>query len=385
MAMKGYHSYRGRPGVLRWLLTIILVLILIAACAFLFLQRYITYSDDGSFYLDLPFEIKLDMPFFGNEETEDTPDTDTGTDDEQDVNLVVDPSIENPSEPDEPDEPTAPVEDPEQHEPSKPEPYANRHLIELSQLPQDEDALRDALTAAGADGFVFHAKERWGKVNYTSQIALPDAIRSDAAATALLDRLCAQENVYTVARINCFHDSIYAKANMAETGICQSNGYIWYDYNEEHWMDPEKEAARKYLIDMAVECAQMGFDELLLEEVCYPVYGKVYKIDYSKNQMDKTDALVLFLTELKDALEPYGVRLSLLMEESVIFGTAEDTQHTGLIAENLLPLVDAVYLTTQDTAAVHQAMETLLGGENIPALVPIVSEATEDAAWYLAG
>ena len=33
------------------------------------------------------------------------------------------------------------------------------------------------------------------------------------------------------------------------------------------WLDPDKEAAREYVIALALECAQMGFDELLLEEM----------------------------------------------------------------------------------------------------------------------
>ena len=53
---------------------------------------------------------------------------------------------------------------------------------------------------------------------------------------------------------------------MESAGICQPNGYIWYDYDLNHWLEPEKEAARRYVIDLALECAQMGFDELMLED-----------------------------------------------------------------------------------------------------------------------
>ena len=32
---------------------------------------------------------------------------------------------------------------------------------------------------------------------------------------------------------------------------------------------------------LAVECAALGFDELLLEELCYPTKGNTYKIEPS--------------------------------------------------------------------------------------------------------
>lgn len=380
MALKGYHSYRGRSGVLRRLLVIVLLLVLIAACAFLFLQRYITYSDDGSFYLDLPFEINYDIPFLNNDVEEDPEKVDE--DPEQDFNLIVDPPKEEKPEPEKP----APEQQEETPapEPEKPAPYVHRRLIGLDVMPQDEAALAHMLTERGADGFVFLAKDREGNVFYQSAVAEAKAVSGQSVSRELLTVLCAQEGVYTVARISCMRDPVYARANMAEAGICQSNGYIWYENDQGgHWLDAEKEAARHYLINLAVECAQLGFDELLLENVSYPYRGKLYKIDYSGNSMNKTDALVLFLDELRNALEPYGVRISLMMEEDTVRGLTENTSDTGVIPQEILPMVDAVYVATADAETVRQEMKTLLGEETVPALVPVVSEATEEPGWYL--
>lgn len=385
MALKGYHSYRGRQGALRRLLVIVLLLVLIAACAFLFLQRYITYSDDGSFYLDLPFELNWELPFLTDG---DDPEK-TDDEEKQDVNLIVDrPPEEQPGtdeqkpeeeKPEEPDPEETPV--PEQE---KPVPYVERRLIGLETVPQDDAALAQMLAEQGADGFVFLAKDREGNVFYQSAVANANAVSGESVSRELLTALCAREGVYTVARLSCMRDPVYGRANMAEAGICQNNGYIWYENDRGgHWLDAEKEAARRYLIDFAVECAQLGFDELLLENVCYPYRGNLYKINYSGNVMSKTDALALFLDELRNALEPYGVRISLLLEEDTVRGLAENTEDTGFIPQQLLPLVDAVYVSTADAETVRQEMTILLGEENVPVLVPVVSEATEDAGWYL--
>lgn len=386
MALKGYSSYRGRQGFWRRLLVIILMLILAAACAFLFLQRYITYSDDGSFRLELPFELNWELPFF----SAGTQNDDVPGKPEQDVNLIVDrpqEGEENPAKDDNEQMPEnePPTEDAEQDEQPVEEPYLPPRLIEFSELPTDEAALVDALVAVGADGFVFRVKKDLGKVSYASTVAIADAIEETAVSRELLRRLCAQEDVYTVASINCFRDSVYAFANMAAAGVCQRSGYIWYDYDMQHWLDPDKEGARQYLIALALECAQLGFDELMLEELNYPTRGKLYKIDYSGNTMDKTSALVLFLTELENALEPYGVRISLRLEENVVRGLAEDTADSGFDVRAILPLVDAVYVETADGETVRQEMNLLLAGESVPVLVPVVSEVTTENSWCLVG
>ena len=99
MATKGYHSYRGRRSGRSWLLVAVLVLLLAAACAYLFLQRYLRYTDDGGMYFALPFleetAAKSDVqPESGEEERE--------------MNLVI--------------------EEPEESEPAE-EPYGDRRLL----------------------------------------------------------------------------------------------------------------------------------------------------------------------------------------------------------------------------------------------------------------
>ena len=50
MRKTGYNSYRGRRSSGRSALAVTLALLLAGACAVLFLQRYIVYSDDGRIY-----------------------------------------------------------------------------------------------------------------------------------------------------------------------------------------------------------------------------------------------------------------------------------------------------------------------------------------------
>ena len=55
MAIRGYHQYRGKGRGSQTLLVVLLLLILLGACTFLFLQKYLVYDSDGGVHLELPF------------------------------------------------------------------------------------------------------------------------------------------------------------------------------------------------------------------------------------------------------------------------------------------------------------------------------------------
>ena len=334
MGTKGYHSYRGRRGGLRLLMIVLLVLILLAACAYLFLQRYVTFTDSG--------EVRLDLPFFQKEEGTSA-DKGENEPDSGEMNLVIGETGEDGQE--DADQTAAP--------------YGEHRLISLSALPADGAVLEEELSAQGANGYVFTVKDNTGKVFYDSTVALRDAVDENGADPALIRTLCQQEGTISVAR------------------LCQSSGYIWYDNLSYYWLDPAKEQARDYIIDLALECARLGFDELLLEEVTYPSSGKLEKIDYSGNELDKVQALTLFLTELREALEPYDIRIALLVEEDALLA-----ETTGQDMKQLLPLVDAVYVQTSDVEAAEAAVAGA-APEKTPALVPVTEEVLAAGNWYI--
>ena len=344
----------------RRLLIILLVLILAAACGFMFLQRYITYRDDGGMSIVLPFwQLDLPAPVQVPPPPEDTEGEDLP---------VIDLVIEPPEEPDEPEEPV--------------DLFGEHRLVELSALPADGDALAQLLAEQGANGFLYTVRDNSGKVFFAADVIQPQAA-SDEAATEALRTLCGAEDTLAVARFNCLHDSYYAFAHMAEAAICQANGYVWYDNINWHWLDADKEDARNYVVSVAVECAKLGFDELLLEELCYPTRGNLHKISYAGNTLSKEEALELLLTEMKAALEPYGTRLSLLVTEELLTEGREEVSGMDLTA--LLPLVDGVYAENVDAVTGQALVDALTeGAETAPVFVPIAPEAGE-GNWCLPG
>jgi len=359
MGKNGYHSYRGRRSAGRSALTVALVVVLAAACAVLFLQRYIIYSDDGGIRLELPFSS-------GDSAGEDLPNNGDSQPTPPDMNLVI--------------EGTQPLQPPTPES----EPYQPHRLVELKALPADVDALRSTLAETGATGFVYTVRDNTGRVFYDSAASIGSAAVGAAGTAEQLTRLCQAEDVISVARFNCFHDSYYAWVNMESAGICQSNGYIWYDNTSYHWLDPAKEQARTYVIALALECAQMGFDELLLEEMCYPTQGKVSKIDYSGNTMGKAAALELFMSELRQALEGYDMKITLLADQQLLApDNAAYIASSGQDPQVLLPAIDAVCLRSDDAPAAEKALSDLAGQSSPPPFIPLVDAPGEGQHWLI--
>ena len=366
---KGYQSYRGRRSAGTRLLIAVLVMILAAACCFLFAQRYIAYTDDGGMYLDLPFgRVDLPTPPAAQEPAPDQ-EEDPGPAADADPDPAADPEpappemdlvVEPPAQPEEPEEPEEMA-------------YGERRLVELAAFPAEGADLAAQLAAAGANGFLLPVRDNTGAVLYGSAAALGKALAEGGPTAAQLKALCAGEGV-AVARFNCLHDSFFAWENMKEAAICQRNGFVWYDNHSYHWLDPEKALARSYVISLAVECAQLGFDELLLEELVYPASGRTQKIDYSGNTLTKSEALAQLLRQLREALKPYGTWLSLPVTEELLLAGSDEV--TGQDLAVLLPLVDAVYVETADPAAVS-AQLSAIAGESAPALVVTGSQLGE--------
>ncbi len=360
---KGYQSYRGRSSVGRKLLVALLVLILAAACGFMFLQRYITYRDDGGMSIVLPF-WQLDLP--APPQAAASPPEDTGPSAEDQL-PAVDLTIE----------PAEPEPEPE------PEPvdlFGEHRLVELASLPADRAALTQLLAERGANGFLYTVRDSSGQVFFSSPVVQAQAMRGDEAANETMRVLCETEDVVAVARFNCLHDSYFSFVNMVDAAICQPNNYVWYDYKSWHWLDPDKELARSYVVSVAVECAKLGFDELLLEELSYPVSGNLNKISYANNTLSKTEALELLLREMKEALEPYGTKLSLLVTEDLL--TAGKEEVSGVDLRVLLPLMDGVYAESSSPVASQALVDVLVEGEKKPVFVPLTSEPGE-GSWCL--
>ena len=151
---------------------------------------------------------------------------------------------------------------------------------------------------------------------------------------------------------------------------------LFYDDTGASWLDPTKEAARSYLTGLASNCAEMGFDEILLTYVSYPASGELDKINYGETP--KEENLAAFVQAVRDALP--GQKLSLELPADVILTGGSEV--TGQSLKLLAPLVDCIYAesTAADAAELAELVKAAAPGTRF---VAIVTDAEGIATDYL--
>ena len=305
---RGYRNYRGRTSKGKFALAVVLVLVILAAITVMVLQQYIVYDETGSPRIELPWQKGV-------------PAEEENQEDVQDFDLKIE----------EPEGPSAI--------------YA--FAVPVGTLTQEgwKDAWMGAslMSAPPYNAAAVTLKDDTGKLYFDSDTAVSGSVEIAEDTDTVLTQITGGEaSLYTIARISCFHDPKVANSDVEGMGLKNTGGYIFYDGNNSQWLDPGKPAARKYLCDIAKEAAELGFDEILLTDVSYPTEGKLDKIDYGEGLPSQN--LVTFLTEMRAALEPYGVSLSIEVPEAVI-SDGGDSDAWLTLAE-IAPLVDRVYART---------------------------------------
>ena len=342
---RGYSGYRGRrPSGKKWLI-VALVLIIFAAAAFLAMQQWMVYEMDGTYHFELPWVRQSG----GRKTVLRRPG--------QKLEIVI-------------EQPEAPPEEP-----------LHAQELDVTALVGDMSRALSALPEA-VNAVAIRLKSSDGDLLYPS--TLPAAVESHAVTgSSMVHSAIAEATAserYTIARISALHDSRFSYAHMTDAAILQKayKNNIWYAPDSSHYLAPEKELTREYLVAIAAEIAAMDFDELLFDDFSYPVNGRLDNIDESARDMTKQEALELLALNLREAVSEYGTRLSVVMDEATVLAGGNDVSGQNLAT--LASQFDRVYVPTvpQQIPALQAALEPYAAE-----LVPILAEPPAEGVYLI--
>ena len=144
-----------------------------------------------------------------------------------------------------------------------------------------------------------------------------------------------EKGIYLIARIVVFKDNLLALAS-PELAVKNKNGETWHDRENLAWVEPFKKEVWEYNINIAVEAAQLGFDEIQFDYVRFPdTNGVVFSVPNTEE--NRVKAISGFLTEAKKRLEPYNVFLN-----ADIFGYVFWNLNDTKIGQKLENIIDSV-------------------------------------------
>jgi hypothetical protein len=192
------------------------------------------------------------------------------------------------------------------------------------------------------NALVIDVKGDRGIIPYRSAIALATEVGAQRVITisdlsGLLTSLRAQ-GVYTIARIVLFKDNLLASARPA-LAVRRRDGSLFRDREGLAWTNPYSRDVWQYNIDIAVEAARAGFDEIQFDYARLPdATGLVYEMPWT--EQNREAAIDGFFTEVRRRLAPFNVFLAADTFGYVCWNL--DDTRIGQKLEHLAGIVDYV-------------------------------------------
>ena len=279
--------YRTQRALKRLLVVILIVAVIFAAvwgCWLLWVQRYIIYTAEGGAKLD------FDLPPMAEGQLAVPPE-------EVDIPIYF-------------NEGEAAV-------------TTNTELTQLNGYYVEPDALSDisavksqiqSLKAGTA--VMIDVKNIRGGFYYSSTVSDTRASAVDIAQMDDLISFLKRSGMYTIARLPAFRDYTYGLNHVPDGVPHSSGGYLYQDDAGCYWLNPGSEGALSYLTQIITELKELGFDEVVLYDFCFPETTSILV------NGDKTELLTNAASVLLSACATHNFAVS--FEK-----TAEFTMPTG--------------------------------------------------------
>ena len=192
-------------------------------------------------------------------------------------------------------------------------------------LPQS--ALKDTASAgntaaeakkAGINTAVVELKGENGVVAYASKVAQAQGqgiIASGAPDASVLAQELTKDGLTPAAKISCFKDPV-APGTMRSAAVLYSGDHsqLWLEYNGDsrtNWLNPYSTDARQYIIDLAKEAVSLGYKQIYLDNIEFPVNDE--HAYYGDGLPTKEEALKAFMAEAMQQINAAGGKVSFIM------------------------------------------------------------------------
>ena len=192
------------------------------------------------------------------------------------------------------------------------------------------------------NALVIDVKGDRGMIAYKSALPLAAEVGAQRIKTLRdvsgLIKFLRENGIYTIARIVTFKDHLLA-LRRPDLAVKAPSGEVWRDRENLAWVDPFQKEVWDYNIDIAIEAAQYGFDEVQFDYVRFP---DALGLQFSRpnTAANRVKAINGFLMEARSRLYPYNVFLA-----ADIFGYVNwnfnDTD-IGQKLEELSPFLDYI-------------------------------------------
>ncbi len=213
------------------------------------------------------------------------------------------------------------------------------------------DSLIKLVRNAHLNAVVIDIKNDNGQITYHSQVPLVRKIGSDRTAKiknigAFVQKL-KKSRIYVIGRLVTFKDP-YLAMKRKSWAIHRKNGTVWKDRHGISWVDPYRPEVQSYNIEIALEAAKKGFDEIQFDYVRFPEHAEKLAREVQFQNPLKLEKWELIAAFFKTASVPIHAQHALLAAD--VFGLTTSTsddmgigQQWGQIVRNVDIICPMIY------------------------------------------
>ena len=209
----------------------------------------------------------------------------------------------------------------------------------ISETEADVDRLIEIVNTSDANAIVLDIKEE--VIFYDSQVEFfreAGTVRPIIDVPALLKKFH-DNDIYVIARLVVFKDSLVAEENPDLAVLNNQTGDLWRDMNGVAWVNPMVHKLWEVNTDLALEAANLGFDEIQYDYIRFPTDGDLSTTDFGipNTQETREASITKFLEMSRKKLLPTGAKVS-----ADVFGYTLLVDDDLGIGQNFIQLADYV-------------------------------------------
>lgn len=144
-------------------------------------------------------------------------------------------------------------------------------------------------------------------------------------------------NIYIIGRLVAFKDPVYS-IKRPDLAIKNTSGGLWKDDKKKSWLNPYNKDNWAYLVSIAKEAVELGFDEIQFDYVRFPSDGKK-NMDFSGVDKEKYQAINDFLAYAASEIPDVPISADVF---GIIFESPADTEKIGQYLEQVGKGIDYI-------------------------------------------
>lgn len=179
------------------------------------------------------------------------------------------------------------------------------------------DGIIDLIGREKLNAAVIDIKDYSGYISYESGLEEVKRYKSVQIMIKDIDELIKKlhgKNIYAIARITVFQDPVLARARPDLAIKNKFTGKVWRDNKGLSWIDPASKENWDYIVKIAKEASEKGFDEINFDYVRFPSDGSLGNTAYpfyDAGKSAKREVIKDFFSYLNASLEGEKISVDL--------------------------------------------------------------------------